>query len=293
MRFGLRHIRYFIAVAEEMHFRRAAERLGVAQPALSRTIQSLEQTLDVTLFVRSNRTVEITDAGKAFLEGCRDILNVVENTVEETRQVHQGKIGVLRIGYTDAAIAGALPGILQKFQVQQPGIVLQPHHDVTVTQLRKLEAGELDIGCVTGRINKEGYEQFTIQTERLICVVYENHHLADRKSIRLEELAREPFVHGAAKDWEYFYLYFLPLCRRAGFVPDVVQEAFNSAAILGLVACGMGVTVLQESARNSITKGLVALNLEDVSESLPTVALWRKDSLRGSKRYFIDYLLDQ
>lgn len=290
MKIGLRHIRYFIAVAEELHFRRAADRLSVAQPALSRAIQHLEQELQVLLFDRSNRSVRITDAGQTFLEGCRSIMNAVEHTIEDARQVHRGQIGSLRIGYTDMAIAGVLPTLLKSFQAQQPGIVLQPNHHVTATQLKKLDEGELDIGCVTGPISRSGYEQQLIQSERLVCVVYENHRLAHRGSIHLEELAHEDFVHGPSKDWEHFYSYLIPLCRRSGFVPHIVQEAYNSAGILGLVACGMGVTVLTESVRGSLTNDLVPLELEGITEQLQTVALWRTDSIVGSKSLFVDFL---
>lgn len=290
MKFGLRHIRYFIAVAEELHFRRAAERLGVAQPALSRAIQHLEQELKILLFDRSNRNVRITDAGSTFLEGCRGIMNAVERTIEDAQQVQRGQIGNLRIGYTDMAIAGVLPTLLKTFQAKHPGIVLQPHHDVTLTQLQKLDQGELDIGCVTGPISRPGYEQLPIQSERLVCVVYENHRLANRDSIHLEELAHEDFVHGPTKDWEHFYSYLIPICRKSGFIPNVVQEAYNSAGILGLVACGMGVTVLTESVRNILTTDLVILELKGVTEELQTVALWRADSTNGSKSLFIDYL---
>lgn len=290
MKFGLRHIRYFIAVAEEQHFRRAAERLGVAQPALSRAIQHMEHELQVQLFDRSNRNVRITEAGATFLDGCRGIMNVVERTIEDTRQVQRGQIGNLRIGYTDMAIGGVLPTLLKTFQARQPGIVLQPHHDVTSTQLLKLDQGELDIGCVTGPISRAGYEQVPIQSEKLVCVVYENHRLAGRGSVRLEELAHEGFVHGPTRDWQHFYSYLIPLCRKSGFVPNIVQEAYNSAGILGLVACGMGVTVLTESVRNMLTKDLVILELEDVTERLQTVALWKTEGNSGSRALFIDYL---
>ncbi|WP_306112971.1 MULTISPECIES: LysR family transcriptional regulator [unclassified Roseovarius] len=290
MKIDLRHIRYFIAVAEELHFRRAAERLGVAQPALSRAIQHLEQELTVALFQRSNRAVQITDAGRVFLDGCRSIMNALDHTIEDTKRADRGQIGSLRIGYTDMAIAGVLPTLLKAFQVRQPGVVLQPHHDVTTAQLQKLDQGELDIGCVTGPISREEYGQLPIQSERLVCVVYENHPLAGRGRVRLEDLANEDFVHGPAKDWEYFYSYLIPLCRRSGFVPNIVQEAYNSAGILGLVSCGMGVTILTESVRSSLTNGLVPLDLEGVSERLQTVALWRTDDLTGSKSLFIDYL---
>lgn len=290
MKFGLRHIRYFTAVAEELHFRRAAERLGIAQPALSRAIRNLEEELEVTLFDRSTRSVQITQAGETFLKGCRGVMNAVDHTVENTRRVHHGQIGTLRIGYTDMAIAGLLPRLLKDFQTQQPGLVLQPHHDVTTTQLNKLEEGELDVGFVTGPISRLGYDQCMIQSESFVCVIYEHHPLAKRSSIRLEELAHEVFVHGTSKDWEHFHAYLIPLCRRSGFVPRVVQEAFNSAGILGLVACGMGVTILTESVRGSAGSGLIVIPLEDVSEQLQTVAIWKAETSDRATGLFIDFL---
>lgn len=293
MKFGLRHIRYFIAVAEELHFRRAAERLGVAQPALSRAIQSLERELNVILFIRSNRNVQITPAGATFLKGCRGVINSIEHIVDNTRLSHQGQMGSLRIGYTDMAIAGRLPILLKEFQDLRPNIILQPHHDVTVTQLQKLDDGELDIGFVTGPISRSGYEQYPVQSERFVCVVYENHPLASRKRIRLEELAHEDFVHGSSKDWEQFYSYLLPLCRRSGFVPHIVQEAFNTAGILGLVACGMGLTILTDSVRNSIGPGLTIVPIEDVSEHLQTVAFWKADAVEGAMVMFTDFILQR
>ena len=290
MRFGLRHIRYFIAVAEELHFRRAAEKLGVAQPALSRAIHYLERELEVRLFNRSNRSVEITSAGFTFLQGCRSVLNSVEHAVENARWVHDGQLGSVRIGYTDMAIAGVLPSILKKFHEQQQRIILQLHHDVTITQMQKLDEDELDVGFVTGPINRFGYEQKLIQSERFVCVVYENHPLAKCDGVKLEELAQENFVHGISKDWKQFYSYLLPLCRRSGYIPKIVQEAFNTSGILGLVACGMGITILTESVRGSIASNLVVLPIVDVLEELQTVAIWKSDAIDGSKKLFIDYL---
>ena len=290
MRFGLRHIRCFVAVAEELHFRRAADRLGVAQPALSRSIRYLERELEVTLFLRSNRYVEITPAGATFLKGCRNILNSVKHAVDDTRLVHQGQSGSLRIGYTDNAITGALPGLLKDFQARHPAVVLHIHHDVTTTQLLKLAEEELDVGFVTGPIAKPGFEQCLIQSERFVCVVYENHRFAGRRNIRLEELANEDFVHGLPKDWEHFYSYLIPLCRKSGFVPRIVQEAFNTAGILGLVACGMGITILTENVRKSFGSGLAMIPVVDVSEQLQTVAIWKADVVDGSKERFVDHL---
>lgn len=290
MKLGIRHVRCFIAVAEQLHFRRAAARLGVAQPALSRTIRDLELELGVTLFDRSNRNVQITPAGQTFLSGCKGIITALEHTVEKTRAAHSGQLGALRIGYTDNAIAGPLPGILKAFQERMPGIVLRPHHDVTVSQLDKLERGKLDFGFVTGPISRSGFEQCLVEAERFVCVTYDTHPLAERSSIRLEELANENFVHGSSADWEHFHSYLIPLCRRAGFLPRIVQEAFNTAGILGLVECGMGITVLTENIRNFVGTNLVVLPISDVSEKLQTVAVWRSEPKEALKEHFVAFL---
>ena len=292
MRIGLRHIRNFVAVADELHFRRAAEKLGLAQPAVSRSIQYLEGELAVVLLRRSNRSVELTEAGKVFLDGCRNVLNAVERTVDETRLANNGQLGSVRIGYTDNAITGNLPRLLRQFQMQQPRVAIQLQHDVTGSQLTKLAESELDVGFVTGPIGRSGFEQCLVQSERFVCVVYENHRLARRRSVQLQELANEDFVHGLPQFWEHFFSYLIPMCRKAGFAPTIIQEAFNTASILGLVASGMGITILTENVRNTIGQGLVIVPISDILEPLKTVAIWRPDAMRGSKGLFVDHLRD-
>ena len=290
MSIDLRHLRCFVAVAEDLHFRRAAERIGIAQPALSRTIFNLERALGVTLFERSNRVVKITTAGTTFLSGCHNVLSSMDRTIENTQRVHQGRIGSLRIGYTDNAISGCVPDLLKSFQDQQPDIDLQLRHAVTAVQLRNLEAGDLDFGFVTGEINRSGFENHPVQSERFVCVVYEGHPLATRHSIRLEELAQEDIIHGSSTDWEYFFSYMIPLCRKAGFEPKIVQEGLNTAAILGLVACGMGVTILTDCVRGSAGSGLVVIPLQNVTERLDTVAIWKTNTTNGARERFVKFL---
>lgn len=290
MRFGLRHIRYCIAVAETLHFRRAAEQLGISQPALSRAIQHLEREVGVTLFDRRNKRVSVTEAGVVFVDGCFKALHMIEQTVDKTHRTDAGEIGRLKIGYTDLAIDGKLPTLLSEFRNLHPDIVLHPCHAVTNSQLRQLEAGDLDIGFATGPINRPDMESCLVQKDALLCVVPRNHILAKRSSIMLEDLATEPFVLGTAQDWEHYYSYLFPLCRQAGFVPNVVQEAFNSAGILGLVACGVGVTVLTESVLASTHANLVTLPLDNVTEQLTTVAVWHKEKQAGPKNLFIDFI---
>ncbi len=290
MRSDLRLVRYFVAVAEELHFRRAADRLGVAQPALSRAIQTLEAELGVDLFIRSNRNVQITPAGQVFLDRAHEILSLMSRATEDVRSAHDGRVGTLRIGYTDFAIAGPLPTLLKDFQERHAQITLKPQHGVTLTQLNRLAEGQLDIGFVTGPVNKDGYDQHPVLSEAFVCVCADSHPFASRKAVRLTDLATEDFVHGSSADWQHFYDYLIPLCRRAGFTPRIVQEAFNTAGILGLVSCGMGVTVLTEKVCAALAPGLVALPIEDVTERLITTAVWRRDHVIGPTRHFVEYL---
>lgn len=290
MKFGLRHIRYFIAVAEELHFHRAAKRLGIAQPAVSRAIRNLESDLGVVLLKRSNRNVQITPAGEEFLQGCQRVIATLDQSIDRASRAHVGKIGSLRVGYTDMAISGILPDILKSFQDQEPGISVKPYHDTTIIQLQKLDVGLLDAGFVTGPINRPGYEQIPVQSEPFVCVTYIGHRLADRESICLHELANENFVHGTSHEWSHFLAYLLPFCRRSGFVPRIVQEAYNTAGILGLVASGMGVTILTEGASLEANPLLKILPIEDVSEQLQTVAIWKTENTLGPAGLFVDFL---
>lgn len=290
MRPDLRLISYFVATAEELHFRRAAERLGIAQPALSRAIQALEAELDVRLFVRSNRKVRITDAGRIFLDHAREVLGALDRGLEDVRRTKDGRAGFLSLGYTDFSIVGALPEILKQFRERQPGIRLNISHGVTLAQLQRLKEGALDVGFVTGPINQEGLDQRIIQSEAFVCVCSDTHPLAKRQSVTLADLEHEDFVHGWSDDWSHFYDYLMPICRRAGFTPRIVQEASNTAGILGLVSCGMGLTILTDKVHSGLPKGLAVLPIDDVTERLLTIALWRRDQRSEPAQNFIRFL---
>ncbi len=290
MRFDLRHIRCFVAVAEELHFRRAAERIGIAQPALSRTIRDLENDMGVILLERTKKFVTLTKAGQAFLESSRAILIAIEYAVENTRNVSDGKMGSMRIAYTDLAIIGVLPKILKDVRSDLPDVALQFKNDVSINQLRDLEDDLLDIGFVTGPISGTWFEQLPISHERLTCVVYDSHPLASRTSVRIADLAEENFVHGAFKEWEVFLSHLLPLCHRNGFKPRIVQEGITSLGIMGLVAAGVGITVLTESIGNSLPIGVTMIPIEDAIDPIQTVAVWKSENIDKTKRRFIETL---
>jgi DNA-binding transcriptional LysR family regulator len=290
MTIDLRHYRCFVAVAEDLHFHRAAKKLGVAQPALSRTIKNLEHELGVMLLERSNRRVELTEAGKSFLVGCRECLEHSKRIIEDARRVQQGSIGTLRIGYTDNAMNGHLPSLLKAFKDQTPDIALLLTHSVTSEQLSQLEDGSIDFGFATGTVSKSGFDFIRIQSERFVCVVYEGHRFASRSSVKLLDLAGEPMIQGTKEHWQHYYSYLAPLFRNAGFEPKIAQEGLTTSDIQRLVACGIGIALLTETVVECLPPSLVAIPIEDVNDRLDTIAVWQSKLNNVAKDHFVSFM---
>ncbi len=293
MSLGLQQFRYFIAVAEELHFRRAAERVNLSQPALSRAISRMEEAVGAALFDRNNRSVALTPAGARLLDGCTAALAVLDGAVEQARKLHTGERGRLTIGYTDFAIAGRLPQIVQAFRNAHPEIAIDAVHGCTRAQFADLEAGKLDIGFVTGPVPRRGYGSVPVQHDRFVVVLPDTHPLADRAAVDLADLADEPFVLGELPSWEHFHAHLFDLCRTAGFEPAVVQYASNSEGIFGLIACGMGVSIQVECLENYFRKGVVFRPLRHCAKTVPTLAAWRDDTVAPLKARFIEHLRER
>lgn len=290
MKFGVRHIRHFIAVAEELHFRRAAERLHIAQPALSRSIKHLETQIGLQLLDRNNRNVMLTNAGTEFLKGCRGVLDSMEGMVTQARKASVGEVGHLIVGYTDFAISGRLPQLLQDFRSHYPQISIEPVHGFTGSQLEDMESGTLDFGFITGPFKREEYTCITVQSDQYVAVLYENHPLAGRSEIDLGELAGEQFILGDLVKWQHYHDHLLQICRSAGFTPNIVQQAFNLEGIFGLIACEMGVTIQPACVNNYIRKGLVVIPIKDIDSKVPTLAAWKNTDQTPTQKLFANFI---
>ncbi len=286
----LRQMRYFVAVAEALSFRRAAEQLNVAQPALSRTIRQLEQSLEVRLLERNNRWVELTEVGSVFLEGCRATLSAADKTIKDTLRARAGEIGHLVIGYTDFAISGVLPELIQVFRSRYPEVTVELVHMVTFVQLEALAAGDIHVGAMTGPLAEPGLRHVTLQNDRLVAILPRGHPLAKLKAIPLAKLAGEPFVTGQAAYWRHYLTHMMSVCQSAGFRPRIVEEAYNSEGIFGLVAANMGLTLHVEAARNYYRRGLAIRPLEGTDYRVPTVAAWNADDASAPLQIFIAFV---
>lgn len=276
---NLQQFRYFVVLGEELHFRRAAERLNLSQPALTRSIQQLEHAVGLTLVERDNRNVALTPAGEEYLKGLRSILATHADATERARRIAQGEAGSLRIGYTDIAVAGILPTVVRSFRAKHPTIGVEANHGCTRAQIDDLEQGRLDMGFLTGPWRKEGYETHAVQRDTFVAVLPAQHRLAAAPVVRLTDLADEPFVLGEPRHWAHYNAHFDRVCRAAGIEPRAVKYASNNEGILGLVACGMGVSVQAASIRISGRSDVVTRALENETAEIPTVAAWRSEAI--------------
>jgi DNA-binding transcriptional LysR family regulator len=290
LRIDLRHLQAFQAVAEELHFRRAAERLHVAQPALSRTIQQLEESIGEVLLLRSNRRVELTEAGRAFLTGSRAVFERLDIAVELARKAGAGLSGQLSIGYTDFAISGELPSILDGFRRQHPKIRTELIYASTQQQLIDLTQGNIDFGLVTGPIQDQEFDSIAVQHDRFVAVLPQRHPLASQSEVLLEDLAHDPFVMGFMHRWTHFRRHLDALCVDAGFLPNIVQEAYNSEGVFGFVAANIGVSIHAECASNISRKGVVLRPLKGIERKIVTEVAWVKDTVTPIQQTFIDFL---
>lgn len=284
----VRQLRYFIAVAEERHFSRAAARLNMAQPPLSQQIRSLEAEVGAALFIRTTRKVELTGAGMLLLERGRRILEELETLENDVRLVSDGKKGVLRIGFTGSATYGLMPKIVRASGEKFPGFKLSIRGEMLTPQLvEELLEGRLDIAVLRPPVNSRDIEIAVVGRDRLILALPADSPLAGRTGLSLSDLAAEPFV-GYTSDSTVARV-VLEACRKSGFVPNTVQEAKETSTLLSLVAAGVGYALIPESARAFAIHGAVFRAMTNAPVVDIAVA-WRAADSSRLLHEFVEFL---
>jgi len=277
----LRHLRYFIAVAEEMHFGRAAQRLHIVQPALSKQISALERELGFRLFTRTKRSVAFTAAGEAFYHDARDVLARVDRATELTKLTAAGALGTLDIGFASPVIWSVLQPILRRQREAFPGVGLHLHELHSAPQMRMLREGKLDAGFLTTTGPDELLEFKPVAHEAIVIALPENHRLAGEGQIDLAELADERFILVSRNTAPGFFAHCIELCQRYGFSPAIVEEGNTPAALYGMVAAGLGVSLGPESASIVPWHGVTFKHVTKASSVEFSVAYRRDDTSRA------------
>jgi DNA-binding transcriptional LysR family regulator len=253
----LRQLRYFVAVAEELHFRRAAERLHISQPPLSQQIRALEVELGFALLVRTRRRVELTAAGEAFLRDARTLLAELDGAVARARRIDAGQTGRLRISFVGSALFSIIPGTVERFRAARPGVEIGLRERPTVDQLRAVRAGGSDVGLVRPPIEHDGELRVqTVLRERTVAALPAAHPLAALRRVPLRRLAAEPLVLFPRAQAPGFHDLLIDSLAGAPAAPRVIQYAPEMLTIIGLVAAGTGVSLVPASVRRLALDGV-------------------------------------
>jgi len=290
----LRHLRYFIAVAEELHFGRAAEQLGISQPPLSQQIQALEEELGARLFERTNRRVALSAVGRLFLPEARQVLVQLEQAVDVARRAQRGELGELKVGFTASApFTSTIPRAIRAFRQACPDVHLDLRELSSRGVAEAVHEGRLQVGMLRPLAPlPEELVALELFAEPLVAVLPVDHPLAGGREVgvRLAVLGEEPFVFFPRTFGTGLYDQLLGLARAAGFSPRIVQEASEAMTLIGLVATGLGVTVLPASFSRMRIDGVVYRTLLDPGASTAVWLVRRRDEASPLVRRFAELI---
>uniref|UniRef100_Q07ML9 Transcriptional regulator, LysR family n=1 Tax=Rhodopseudomonas palustris (strain BisA53) TaxID=316055 RepID=Q07ML9_RHOP5 len=264
MTVDLHHMRHFVAVAEELHFGRAAARLNMAQPPLSQSIKRLETSLGFPLFTRTQRRVELTPAGHVFLVEARRTLQQADETVRLAKRAASENLAELSVTFTSAALYRVLPAALRAHRDRFPSVEIRLDERPTDAQMAGLQDGSIDVGFVTPPLKAvAGLQLEVVSRDRFELAVPLSSRFAQRDAVALSELASEAFVLFPYVQGPTLHGRLMSACRQAGFVPRVRQEARQMHTIFSLVAAEIGVSLVPEGARSMRVDGVAMVALTD------------------------------
>ena len=289
----LRHLRYFVAVAEELHFGRAAARLFIAQPPLSQQIQQLERERGVTLFQRTSRRVQLTPAGEVFLTGARQTLAELESAVQAAQRAARGETGWLGIGFAASATYDLLPAVLHDFREQFPDVALSLMELNAVEQSAALRDRSIHVGFARPHADEAEAAVEAVLREPFLVALPAAHPLAGRPELSLAMLAGEPFVSFPERPLPSYAQVVRAVCEGAGFAPRVVQEVREMQTAISLVAAGLGIALLPASVQHLHRDGVVYRPLLDSAPRTELAVVTRKEDAAPALQNFLVIVREQ
>lgn len=282
-------LRCFVAVAEELHFGRAAARLHMTQPPLTRHIQLLEHALGVELFERTSRSVRLTKAGAVFLTDAVRLLQFAEQAALSARRFGKGDVGKVTVGFTAVSGYDLIPSLIAGARVAIPGITMVLKEMVSVGQFAALEAGTIDLGIVRPLATLSELDFQLIAREPLVLALPDGHALAVREHVVLADLHRQPFIMYSPDEGKYFHDLIHALFSAPVVVPDYVQHISQTHSVVGLVRAGLGVALVPESACNFNVRGVHFRRVMDADACAELYMAWRPDHRNPALHTFLQY----
>lgn len=284
----LRHLRCFLAVAEELHFGRAARRLNLSQPPVSRQIRDLEAEMGVPLFTRDRRRVALTREGHLLVTEARRALAGAERFERVARQLRDGERGLLRVGYVHSALYGAVPAILRAYRQESPRVELVIRELVTSELVRSLLDDDIDVAFVRPPVSEPALDLLVLREEPLVAAVPADHPAARMPALRLADLAADPFVVFPRALGPGFWDLIVHACGAAGFSPRILYEASEIHTMVGLVAAGSGVALVPEPVRRLALDGVRYVPLQDPRPALRLALVWHREWYPPTLERFVE-----
>ncbi|MDA8194870.1 MAG: LysR substrate-binding domain-containing protein [Thermaerobacter sp.] len=288
----IRQIQYFMTVAEELSFRRAAERLNISQPPLSQQIKKLEDELGFALFRRDTHHVTLTEAGRVFLHETRQVLDRLAQAKHHAEQIHRGAVGRLAVGFLGSTTY-EIVSILRAYRQTYPTVALALRQIKMPAQLQALHEGQLDVGLMREVPSHPSLDSMPLREEPLVAALPKEHALcASEAPIELQALANEPFVMTPYRQGSSYYHRVIGCCLQSGFHPRTALEAPEILTIVALVGTGAGVALVPDSFRQFSHPNVAYRALQNPEATLPLVLVWRKDDVEPPCQNFIQVTRD-
>ncbi len=283
----IRHLIYFKAVAEHLHFRKAAEALFISQPPLSRQIKELEDELGAQLFIRNNKRVQLTDAGIYFLGEVNNILTRLEESKHIVRQIHEADSGELRIGYISSLYQPQMANVLRLLRENFPYVKTSLFERPTIKQIEALEQGRLDVGILRAPVHSAKLKVRSLYFDPFMLVVKANSQARLREDSLGEAIKDMPFIFFNKDYAPHYHASLIDICSRLGFVPNIIHEANNVHSILQLVEAGLGISILPLSVKNS-NSNLHFISLEHIPVKTEVILAYKAQHQSAALKWFIE-----
>lgn len=290
----LRHFRYFIAVAEELHFGRAAERLCMTQPPLSMQIRQLEENVGVPLFVRGSRPIELTAAGEVLLEHARTVLSQADSALNKARLTAHGEAGRLSIAVTSASVLSLLPRLISAFKQRYPAVEIDVSEMVSRDQLSAIARSDINFGLIRPPVNHPTIATLIIQVEPVVVAIPRRHRLADLAKIPVSAMDKAPFINFNRKTASYFNLLANDLLSAHKARPEIVQSATQLHTVMALVSAGLGLALVPEAAARIQLEDVVLRPLDMDSPPMAELCLaWNSQDRNPAVRSFLELVQEE
>ena len=285
---GLDLVHSFVVVAEELNFRRSAERLNIDQSALTRRIQKLEHVVQFSLFERTTREVSLTPAGRSFYEQNAKIVQTYEHSVAVAKRIAAGKTGLVRIGYMAFAATELVPDAVSRFRRSYPYVDVNLRYIRTQGQKLALAHDEIDLGYMIGPFEHSEFRSLSLRSDPLYVVTPRNHRFTRLREIRPEDLAGEDMILGDMVEWEAYRWKLTDMFSSEGVSLKVSLEASNTLALLGLVAAGLGVTVYPESLLGFLGRNVEVRPIFHRDFRIETILVWKRSNRTKAVSHFVE-----